>query len=584
MKKIIISCIILCFSYGSLFAIDSRVESAFAGFMKSIESQYSPDQKETVLLWLRDKLNNFKYDEKYKNLTAVINDLSSLTYEVLYDIWLESELSQTTQQIIELKERKAFGVSIQESDISTLVQGLLGSSRTFIETNSDREFVESGNILRVWYSSYFPVNSGTVIALKQKDWIIVFDQDSQEYRFIESYTFDKKIPYSQMSSLFSHYLTANHKVQEISGIYHSYNFIHYSFYHDSYGAYQSQLDASGFEYNSTLLYYNDDGSYNFVTDYETYPIINTQDIFGVPQKQLFLDYLREDSKYQSTDISSELMRLKNISDSLTSWVSHQQWIKNIYNWILNNVEYSQNIDLTDQKIFSWIETFKNKSWVCTWYTKLSSYLFYFAGYYDVEVIRGHVIDAEDFPQIGHAWLRIWDLYYDPTFDDPIWAQNTKTIDQYKYFGLPKDIFYANRFEYWDLPESFKTATKSQINQHIFNTLSNLIPKYKTTLHEYPVFAQINFKNTYNISAETSITPDILASNLWSYSVEDNSFIFQQNGETKQITHIRYYTLTNNNTESVLDILWYDTGDMTLFDWQLDDWQREWRLWYELELR
>jgi transglutaminase/protease-like cytokinesis protein 3 len=43
----------------------------------------------------------------------------------------------------------------------------------------------------------------------------------------------------------------------------------------------------------------------------------------------------------------------------------------------------------------------------------------FAGIEDIEHIRGYVIDAVDFPQIGHAWVRIGNRYYDPTFDDPI---------------------------------------------------------------------------------------------------------------------------------------------------------------------
>lgn len=47
------------------------------------------------------------------------------------------------------------------------------------------------------------------------------------------------------------------------------------------------------------------------------------------------------------------------------------------------------------------------------------YMLNYAGVHDVEVIRGHVIDAQDFPTIGHAWIRIGDRYYDPTFDDPI---------------------------------------------------------------------------------------------------------------------------------------------------------------------
>jgi hypothetical protein len=434
------------------------------------------------------------------------------------------------------------------------------------------------------YSSYFPVNSSTVSALKNKSWIIIYDADSWEYRLVETYTFDEKIPYSKMTNLFPHYFTDDFRVHDIDGKYYGYNFIHYKFYEDIYWAYQTQLDSSWFSYDSTLLYKLDDGTFNFVVDYDIFPITDTQNIFWSPEKHLLLDYLREDTKYQSNDISGEILKIKDISSNLTSWVSKQQWIKNIYNWILNNIEYSQSIDLSDEKIFSGIETFHNNDGVCTGYTKLSAYLFYFAWYYDVEVIKWHVIDAADFPQIWHAWLRIWDLYYDPTFDDPIWATNTKSPDQYKYFGLPKDIFYANRFEYGDLPEIFETASKSQIDQHIFNTLSNLIPKYQNSIDNYPVFNGVQFKNTYNISAGTTITPEVLKSKIWSYTVENNSFKFQENGTTKTITGLRYYTINEQNTEAVLDILLYNSDNATLFNWQTESWLYEWRLAYELETR
>ena len=56
-----------------------------------------------------------------------------------------------------------------------------------------------------------------------------------------------------------------------------------------------------------------------------------------------------------------------------------------------------------------------------------------AGIHDVEVIAGHVIDAADFPQIGHAWIRIGDKYYDPTFDDPVGSTQTKTQENYRFF-------------------------------------------------------------------------------------------------------------------------------------------------------
>jgi len=49
------------------------------------------------------------------------------------------------------------------------------------------------------------------------------------------------------------------------------------------------------------------------------------------------------------------------------------------------------------------------------------------------MIKGNVIDAADFPQIGHAWVRIGDTYYDPTFDDPLGNMQVKQRDEYKYF-------------------------------------------------------------------------------------------------------------------------------------------------------
>ena len=125
-------------------------------------------------------------------------------------------------------------------------------------------------------------------------------------------------------------------------------------------------------------------------------------------------------------------------------------------------------------------------------------MLFYAGIYDVEVIRGHVIDAADFPQIGHAWVRIWDKYYDPTLDDPIGLKTVRDESEYKYFWLPKDIFYANRFEYDELPDSFATASKTEISNYIYSTLSSLLPKYKWQISQYKVFTPIEFRNSYNI--------------------------------------------------------------------------------------
>ncbi len=196
-----------------------------------------------------------------------------------------------------------------------------------------------------------------------------------------------------------------------------------------------------------------------------------------------------------------------------------------------------------------------------------------------------MIDAPDFPHIGHAWVRIGDKYYDPTFDDPIGANNTKTPSQYTYFGLPRDIFYTNRYDYKQLPVTLKLAKKSEIRKHIYDRLKRLIPKYQQSLSKYPVFGSVVFREKYNISPLTVITPELLAKKLGSYKVQNDSFRYQDaSGKTKQISSMRYYTLTANNTQQILKQINYDLSKTSLFHWQNKAGTWEWRLVYKLEQR
>jgi len=586
MKKIIqiLITLLIAFIPLSLFAIDAKIETAYNQLISKLDKKYSTQSQQLILKDLHAKIEEFSQKPNYINLKPVLDDLQVLNNEKLYQIWLDLELSPASQKIQELRDISAFKNSIPKRDIPSYISNLLSSNIRYIPTDDTREFYENNQIKRIIYSSYIPITESNASRLKNDAWIIIYDSSSW-YRFIQEYSFEVKIPYSELAENFEVYLTENHKVSERSDWFYGYNFVNFQFYQDTYGIYPSTLETSWFNYDTTLLYKKVDGWYNFVTEYDNYKIAESSDVFGIPEKHLLLDYLREDAKFETTDISSQLRSIRSLSQSLTAWKNRQESIESIYAWILWNIEYSQVIDITDEKIFSGIETFKNKQWVCTWYTKLSSYLFYFAGYHDVEVIRGHVIDAQDFPQIGHAWLKIWDLYYDPTFDDPVWAQNTKQPWDYKYFGLPKDIFYANRYEYGDLPEYLNTATDYEIRQHIFTKLTNLIPKYQNTLSNYPVFWEVLFRNTYNVPVSNPITPEILSQSIWSFTVANNSFRYTDStGTQRQITWLRYYPLTQQNTSSVLDILWYNTDDITLFNWQTKSGNFEWRLAYELETK
>lgn len=392
----------------------------------------------------------------------------------------------------------------------------------------------------------------------------------------------KKIPFSELSTEFRGAFTKDLQFQEKWGFYYGYNFNSFRYYSDPYGVFEWDLTASNFRRDKDYIYIDENGRYNFITDINESRLIATADVYGLPDKHLVLDALSEDAKYPTSDMSDILWQISAVSKNLSRGKSKLQATEAIYGWILENISYSTNFSLSDERIFSAIETFKNKNGVCTWYTKLMLYMLAFAWIHDVEVIRGQVIDAEDFPEIGHAWIRIGDRYYDPTFDDPIWALDTKKRSEYTYFGLPRDIFYANRFEYADLPESFKTKTNEQIREHIFNYLKILRPKYEWQSEYENVFAPIVFRENYNISPLTNVTPSLLAQKIGSNTIKDDSFIYTKNWKQTQVTWIRYFVITVENTERVLIQLGYAIDEVTLFNWQTSSGAYEWRLAYELE--
>jgi len=49
----------------------------------------------------------------------------------------------------------------------------------------------------------------------------------------------------------------------------------------------------------------------------------------------------------------------------------------------------------------------------------------------------------DFPIFGHAWVRIGNGYYDPSFDVSFEKNGEK---QFFYFDIPRELILANRFE------------------------------------------------------------------------------------------------------------------------------------------
>jgi hypothetical protein len=247
---------------------------------------------------------------------------------------------------------------------------------------------------------------------------------------------------------------------------------------------------------------------------------------------------------------------------------------------LDNVSYTKIINFEDKKIFSWIELYNNKEWVCEWYTKLFMYMINFAWIWDSQIIRWHVINAPDFPNIWHAWIKIWNKYYDPTFDDPLWLTKTKSYEEYKYFGLPYDLFYSNRFTYEALPEYLKTKSLEYRETFIQNNLYNLANKYKN--ENYVLLKKSKFKIKYGYLPDENITISNFNKVIPLYEVKDNTLT--KDWKKYFISKLYFYVIDDNILENLLEQIDYNLNWHYFLKWINPDSTYEYRLWYDLELQ
>jgi len=586
MWKIIVVILVFCWSVFQVSALDNRVENIYDSFINKIETNYSDEQVMEILKSVNERTKDLIYTtDNNLNYANALKDLQVLNNNKQYDVWLKDNLTNNSQLIRELQERKKLVSLLEDIQPNSISKELLSQNNIdFIATNEDGEFMKDNGIYKIQYSTYFPVNNDNLRALKSKSWIIIKFSENI-YRFIEEYEVTKKIPYSNITELVSTIVTSKHRSIVDGDIITSYDFSSYKYFPDNYGIYKADLEKSWLDVNNTIVYLDDEGRYNFISEYKTHSFSWINDFSNATDLHTMYQYIAEDSKYPSANMYWQLTEIKNVAEALRKQSGNdQEYISAVYNWVLENIEYTQNININDEEIFSGLETFENKQWVCTWYSKLTAYLLLFGWISDSEMIKWHVIDAADFPEIWHAWVRIGESYYDPTFDDPVGLNVTKQPDEYKYFWLPRDIFYANRFEYADLPEWFDGLSDDNIDTYIYDNLLELSKKYSWEVSKYRVFSPIIFRNTYSIPEKTVITPSLLASKIWSYEVKNNSFSFMENNKKRTIKNFNYYSLDDSNTEDILSILNYDIDSLYLFDWELDSGERTWRLAYDITFR
>lgn len=364
------------------------------------------------------------------------------------------------------------------------------------------------------------------------------------------------------------------------------NWVWYTYYFTSYLGFpknvtpnQKDLDYNNISTKDHLLYLSNEWLV-FIKDFKKVKLISDNIIYWIPDKLQFLEEVRDDKYHIHDETDNDFIKLKIISKNLTKNTSNkQEKIDILYDYVLNNITYTQPIDLKNKKIFSWIQTYKNNNWVCEWYVKYFQYLLQFSWIEDVKSMRWYVIDAQDYPQIWHAWTKIGDYYYDPTFDDPIWQIETKQKAEYYYYKLPEDIFYTNRYDYGIVNITLEKSPLTYREQYIKKKLASVFPKYSSD--NYNILNELKFRSQNGFDLYNEITIDDFKNNYWYVKV--NNFKYEENWKKYRITKYNFFTIRNNEDIGIiLKQLNYNLTNYKLFEWTDLEWNTYFRLGFNIE--
>ena len=584
-KKILVSIIISfsLFSVSSAYELNKPdIKPLYNNIINKFIKKYWEKQTVEIIKGLNLKLEILSKSNKYKDKLDLIDDLRRLGYEWIfnYDLEYNLENNESFQKIKELTYRKNFSSSIDDNfSEPSFLNSFKDAWFSIYRTNENLEYLDWASIKKFNFSKYFIIDSNNYKVLLWKSWIVLTKKNSWEYWFLEDFTTEEKIPYSKAKDYFYDYIKEDYNFFYKWNDLYTYNFDNFSFFDSDYWFYLSEIDNSSIDRKTTILYKDRDWNYKFIKTFQEERLVSNDIVFWEKLKKQILDNIKDDKKYLSGDNDKEYEEIKELSLSLTKWLSDQEKIKKVYAWILENITYTTNFNLSDYRIYSWVLTYKYQDGVCDWYVKLFAYLLEFSWFENLEIIRWYVLDAKDFPQVGHAWIKIWDYYYDPTFDDPIWSQLTKSFSEYKYYKLPKDLFYANRFLYDDIPEELEISSEYFRRNYIDKKLYELSTKYD--LDDYLILQPFIFRKENWLSYSEEITIDKLKNILPYFEVSD--FKYTNNWKELSIKKLSYYGVDDSSISDILSQLNYKLDSYYLFKWDLWDWNYEYRLAYDLEI-
>lgn len=447
----------------------------------------------------------------------------------------------------------------------------------YVKLDSYLQFFDNQNYFKLNINSFFVLNDTNFNYIKNNNltWGYFVSLPDWTNIFTNDYFLEKKYSYEDIYNLFENKIELNKKYfLDNNWNYIKYFYEKYVSFPDKYGLYLSDLKTNWISLTQTL-FVNDNWQYYFVKDFTKKKLISKSFIDNITNKDEFLFDIYDDNKVISSDNELYLSQIKSFTRNIIkNATTDEQKVKKIYDWIVDNISYYDNLDDWNYKVYSWIETFKNRTGVCDWYTKLFQYMLSYAQINDVEIKRWYAFDNKEFPNFWHAWVRIWQDYYDPTFDDPIWKLDW-TVYDYNYYKIPKDLIYVNRFDWFDIPTYLKNLSLSDRKMLVQKRLYELYDNYKN----YNLLKKVKNKIELWYSYDETPTVSTLLDKKVVYEV--NNFIFTYNNTQKQISSLNYYKLTDDNISLLMSKPDFDMKNSYLFKWYLDNWSFEYRIAYDV---
>lgn len=150
------------------------------------------------------------------------------------------------------------------------------------------------------------------------------------------------------------------------------------------------------------------------------------------------------------------------------------------------------------------------------------------------------------------------------------------ISDYMYFKIPKDLLYINRYDWIDISPKYKDIDLESRKKISLKNMYTIYEKFKN----YKILNKIKVRKYLGLNEDDDLNMDYIINNIPFYNVANFSFkddLWMIN----RISSLKYYPINNKNLELVLFGLDIDLSKVMFFKWYDNNWNYEYRLWYDL---